>query len=174
MQPRRFDGSSRSAVAPDDSEDCLTLNVWTTNLARTNAPLPVIVWIHGGSNIAGSSSWSHYDGARLSARGAVVVSVNYRLGAFGFLAHPAFAREVRSGTAGNYAFMDVIAALQWVQRNIGAFGGDSSRVTVYGQSAGDSASYLAFGETIVRRASLGSGVCGWMEPALRRLWKTRE
>ena len=132
MQPVPLDGSPR----PYDSEDCLTLNVWTTNLSRDSAAQPVIVWIHGGSNIAGTSSRPHYDGTKLSQRGAVVVSINYRVGVMGFFAHPALSREGRAHASGNYALLDILMALGWVQRNVGAFGGDSTRVTVYGQSAG--------------------------------------
>lgn len=132
MQPVSLDG----VPGETESEDCLTLNVWTPNLPRDSAPLPVIVWIHGGSNIAGSASRPYYDGARLSQRGVVVVSLNYRVGVMGFFAHPALSREGRAHASGNYALLDILAALGWVQRNIAAFGGDSSRVTVYGQSAG--------------------------------------
>jgi para-nitrobenzyl esterase len=136
MQPRMFNGATRSGREIDDSEDCLTINVWSPNMARDGAPLPVLFWIHGGSNIAGSSAQPWYDGTKLAQRGLVVVSINYRVGVFGFLAHPALAAESRAGASGNYALLDILAALQWVQRNIGEFGGDSSRVTVYGQSAG--------------------------------------
>ena len=132
MQPIALDGSPRA----DDSEDCLTLNVWTSNFAHDSAKQPVIVWIHGGANIAGSSSRPQYDGTSLSRRGVVLVSINYRVGAMGFLAHPALSREGRAHASGNYALLDILAALSWVQRNIAAFGGDSTRVTVYGQSAG--------------------------------------
>ena len=132
MQPVPLDGSPRV----DESEDCLTLNVWTTNLERDSAPQPVIVWIHGGSNIAGTSSRPRYDGTTLARRGVVVVSINYRVGVMGFFAHPALSREGRAHASGNYALLDILAALGWVQRNVAAFGGDSTRVTVYGQSAG--------------------------------------
>ncbi len=136
MQPKAFNAADVKPSIARESEDCLTINVWTTNVARDSAPLPVLFWIHGGSNIAGTSSQPWYDGARLAAKGVVVVSINYRVGAFGFLAHPALARESRAGATGNYALLDILAALRWVQRNIAAFGGDSTRVTVYGQSAG--------------------------------------
>ena len=132
LQPVSLDGDVRGDV----SEDCLTLNVWTTNLARDSAPQPVIVWIHGGSNIAGTSGRPHYDGTTLARRGIVIVSINYRVGVMGFFAHPALSREGRAHASGNFALLDILAALSWVQRNITAFGGDSTRVTVYGQSAG--------------------------------------
>ena len=116
------------------SEDCLYVNVWTT--APGAGARPVMVWIHGGSNLNGSGSSTWYDGAALARRGVVVVTVNYRLGVFGFLAHPALAAESPSGAAGNYGLMDQLEALRWVQRNIRSFGGDPSRVTVFGESAG--------------------------------------
>ena len=116
------------------SEDCLYLNVWTA--APGAGAKPVMVWIHGGSNLNGSGASNWYDGAALARRGVVVVSVNYRLGVFGFLAHPALAAESPNGAAGNYGLMDQLEALRWVKRNIRSFGGDPSRVTVFGESAG--------------------------------------
>ena len=118
------------------SEDCLTLNVWTRAPAAHRAPLPVMVWIHGGSNVFGQGSSAIYDGARLAKHGVVVVTINYRLGVLGFLAHPALSAESPHHASGNFALLDQIAALQWVRRNIGAIGGDTSRVTVFGESAG--------------------------------------
>ena len=115
------------------SEDCLTLNVWSPAAARD---APVIVWIHGGSLVSGSSKERLYDGARLAAEGVVVVSINYRLGVLGYLAHPDLSAESPVGISGNYGLMDQIAALQWVQRNISAFGGDPANVTIAGESAG--------------------------------------
>jgi para-nitrobenzyl esterase len=118
------------------SEDCLYLNVWTP--ARTGADrLPVMVWIHGGGFISGSGSLAGTAGEDLSRREHVVlVSFNYRLGVFGFLAHPALSAESAHGVSGNYGLLDQNAALRWVRRNIAAFGGDPRRVTIFGQSAG--------------------------------------
>lgn len=117
------------------SEDCLTLNVWTpANSAE--AKLPVMVWIYGGGFFAGGTSEQRQDGARLAARGVVVVSMNYRLGVFGFFAHPELIAESPQHAAGNYGLMDQLAALQWVQDNIAAFGGDPKNVTIFGESAG--------------------------------------
>jgi para-nitrobenzyl esterase len=122
------------------SEDCLTLNVWSA--ARTAQERhPVMVWIHGGDFIAGSSGGpsataASADGSILARQGVVVVSLNYRLGPFGFLALPALSRESPQHASGNYGMLDQIAALQWVHRNIAAFGGDSGNVTVFGESAG--------------------------------------
>ncbi|MEO6994965.1 MAG: carboxylesterase family protein, partial [Lacunisphaera sp.] len=117
------------------SEDCLYLNVWTPS--KTGADkLPVMVWIYGGGFQAGASSEPRQDGAILARKGVVVVSMNYRLGLFGFLAHPGLAAETAGGATGNYGLMDQIAALQWVQRNIAAFGGDPHNVTIFGESAG--------------------------------------
>jgi len=117
------------------SEDCLGLNIWTP-AHPAGALLPVMVWIHGGGFQIGASSQSAYDGEALAAQGVVVVSINYRLGIFGFLAHPALNQESPHGVSGNYALLDMVAALQWVQRNIAAFGGDPANVTVFGESAG--------------------------------------
>lgn len=115
------------------SEDCLYLNVWTP--ARTTGDkLPVLVWIHGGGFSSGSGSVPIYDGAAFAARGVVMVTINYRVGVFGFLAHPALTAE--AGSSGNYGLMDQAAALAWIKANIAAFGGDPARVTIAGQSAG--------------------------------------
>nr|WP_231736167.1 MULTISPECIES: carboxylesterase family protein [unclassified Sphingopyxis] len=115
------------------SEDCLTLNIWTPEGAKD---APVIVWIHGGALTNGYSHEPMYDGAKLAARGAVIVSINYRLGALGYLAHPELSKESPDGVSGNYGLLDQIAALQWVKANIGAFGGDAGNVTIAGESAG--------------------------------------
>jgi para-nitrobenzyl esterase len=115
------------------SEDCLTLNVWAPEGAKD---APVIVWIHGGALTNGYSHEAMYDGAKLAARGAVIVSINYRLGALGYLAHPELSQESPDGVSGNYGLLDQIAALQWVKANIGAFGGDAGNVTIAGESAG--------------------------------------
>lgn len=127
-------GVSMSGEAPPAiSEDCLYLNIWTPN---ERGPLPVLVWIHGGGFVNGSAAMPLYSGDALARRGVVVVTVAYRLGAFGFLAHPELTRESAHRSSGNYGLMDQVAALKWVKRNIAAFGGDPNRVTVAGQSAG--------------------------------------
>ncbi len=115
------------------SEDCLSLNVWTPDVSGR---APVFVWIHGGSLVAGSSKEPWYDGRRLAEEGVVVVSINYRLGALGFLAHPELSAETPEDVSGNYGLMDQVAALEWVRDNISAFGGDPSNVTIAGESAG--------------------------------------
>jgi len=120
------------------SEDCLGLNVWTPAHSPSEK-LPVMVWIHGGGFIIGASSQTAYDGEPLAAQGVVLVSINYRLGPFGFLAHPALNQESPLGVSGNYGLLDMVAALQWVKRNINAFGGDSGNVTIFGESAGGTA-----------------------------------
>ncbi|MDX1384063.1 MAG: carboxylesterase/lipase family protein [Thermoanaerobaculia bacterium] len=121
--------------APEQSEDCLFLNVWTP-ATDPGASLPVMVWIHGGGLSLGFSHQAVYDGLPFARHGVVLVSVNYRLGALGFLAHPELSAESEHGASGNYGFLDQIAALEWVQRNIAAFGGDPDRVTIFGESAG--------------------------------------
>lgn len=118
------------------SEDCLYLNVWTTTLGTAAPSRPVMVWIHGGGFFAGFGGEERHNGARLAQKGAVVVTLNYRLGPFGFLTHPALAAESPEHSSGNYGLLDQIAALQWVRRNIARFGGDPSRVTIFGESAG--------------------------------------
>jgi para-nitrobenzyl esterase len=120
------------------SEDCLGLNVWTPARSASEK-LPVMVWIHGGGFIIGASSQSAYDGEPLAAQGVVVVSINYRLGIFGFLAHPALSKESPQGVSGNYGLLDMVAALEWVKRNIASFGGDPNNVTIFGESAGGTA-----------------------------------
>ena len=117
------------------SEDCLYLNVWTPAKSPSEKR-PVMVWIHGGGFQAGSASEPRQDGERLARRGVVVVGVNYRLGVFGFLAHPALTAESGRGASGNYGLMDQVAALRWVRENVAAFGGDPENVTIFGESAG--------------------------------------
>ncbi|TGD80857.1 carboxylesterase/lipase family protein [Hymenobacter wooponensis] len=117
------------------SEDCLYLNVWTSAPTAT-ARQPVLVWIYGGGFMSGGSAVPIYDGAALAKRGVVVVSINYRVGPFGFLAHPELTKESPHGASGNYGLLDQLAALRWVQENIALFGGDPARVTIAGQSAG--------------------------------------
>jgi para-nitrobenzyl esterase len=117
------------------SEDCLYLNVWTPDIAP-RAMLPVIFWIHGGEFWAGSGTEPRYNGAKLAARGAVVVTINHRLGLFGFLSHPQLSAESIRGTSGNFGTLDQIAALNWVRENIDAFGGNPHCITIAGESAG--------------------------------------
>lgn len=116
------------------SEDCLTLNIWTPK-TNPNAKLPVMVWIHGGGLTSGAGSEPTSDGQALAERGIVLVSINYRLGLFGFFAHPALEAETPAGPM-NFGLYDQMAALQWVQQNIAAFGGDPQNVTIFGESAG--------------------------------------
>lgn len=120
---------------PGPSESCLTLNIWSPAM-RGRGKLPVMVWIYGGGYNAGASSEPRQDGENLARNGVLVVSMNYRLGIFGFLALPALAAESAQGAAGNYGLLDQVAALRWVRQNIGAFGGDSKNVTIFGESAG--------------------------------------
>ena len=120
------------------SEDCLYLNVFAPADATGKSKLPVMFWIHGGGFQGGSASEPRHDGDFLPTKGVVLVTINYRLGVFGFLATPALARE-QSGAAGNYGLMDMVAALQWVKANIAAFGGDPDNVTIFGESAGSMA-----------------------------------
>jgi len=132
-QPKPQPGSIYSWDPRPMSEDCLSLNVWASAGARK---APVFFWIHGGALTSGTGSDALYDGAALAARGLVVVSVNYRLGVLGFLAHPQLSAESSEHVSGNYGLLDQIEALRWVDRNIAAFGGDPANVTIAGESAG--------------------------------------
>lgn len=116
------------------SEDCLYLNVWTA--AQANEKRPVMVWIHGGALTRGSGATPTYNGAAFAKKGVVLVTINYRLGPLGYLAHPELTTESANHSSGNYGVLDQIAALKWVQKNIAAFGGDPNRVTIFGESAG--------------------------------------
>ncbi|WP_242096210.1 carboxylesterase family protein [Sphingomonas sp. CROZ-RG-20F-R02-07] len=134
VQPQGGPASVYSPAAPlPVSEDCLTLNIWAPAHAER---APVFFWIHGGALVTGSSREPLYEGRRLAERGAVVVSINYRLGVLGWMAHPGLSAESPAYISGNYGLMDQIAALQWVKRNIAAFGGDPANVTIAGESAG--------------------------------------
>ncbi len=135
MQTDYPEGSPFRSAPEPVSEDCLYLNIWTgAKTVKENRP--VMVWIHGGALTRGSGSIGIYDGEQLAKMGVVLVTINYRLGIFGFLAHPELSKEVPRGSSGNYGILDQIAALQWVQRNIEVFGGDPKRVTIFGESAG--------------------------------------
>lgn len=127
--------SDAAPLGTQPSEDCLVLNVWRPAKAE-GAKLPVMVWIYGGGFVNGGASPAVYDGSQFARGGVVLVSFNYRLGRFGFFAHPALTAEDPGGLVGNYGLMDQIAALKWVQRNIAAFGGDPTNVTIFGESAG--------------------------------------
>jgi para-nitrobenzyl esterase len=120
---------------PGASEDCLTLNVWVPD-KHVEPKLPVMVWIYGGGFVAGTTSEGRQEGSHLAQQGVIVVSMNYRLGVFGFLVHPELAKESGHNSAGNYGLLDQLAALKWVHDNIAAFGGDPGNVTIFGESAG--------------------------------------
>jgi para-nitrobenzyl esterase len=149
-------------IDPAMSEDCLFLNVWVPLQAAVQ-PLPVLVWIHGGGFGSGSGSIPIYNGASLASQGIVVVTINYRIGLFGFLAHPGLSAESPQHVSGNYGLLDVIESLRWVQANIARFGGDPARVTIAGQSAGAMAvhdliaSHIARGLFVRAIAESGSG-----------------
>jgi len=122
-------------VFTDLSEDCLTLNVWTP-ARKPGDRLPAMVWIHGGGFQAGAGAEPRHDGEAFARKNVVVVTINYRLGVFGFLSHPELTHESGRNASGNYGLLDQVAALRWVQDNIGAFGGDARNVTIFGESAG--------------------------------------
>ncbi|MBN7815302.1 carboxylesterase/lipase family protein [Algoriphagus pacificus] len=131
------------------SEDCLYLNVWT-DAESPEEKRPVMVWIHGGGFSGGSGTVPLYDGEELAKKGIVVVTINYRLGALGYLAHPELSKESESGTSGNYGVLDQIAALKWVNKNIAAFGGDPDNVTIAGQSAGSMSVNVLVGSPLAK------------------------
>lgn len=120
---------------PELSEDCLYLNVWT-GAKSSSEKLPVMVWIHGGGLNLGWGHQKGYEGSQLAKQGVILVSINYRLGPLGYLAHPELSKESPNATSGNYGALDQIEALNWVQKNIKAFGGDPDNVTIFGESAG--------------------------------------
>ena len=142
------------------SEDCLQLNVWTSAKSRTDKQ-PVFVWIYGGGLVSGSSNCDIYDGEEMAKQGVVFVSINYRVGVLGFMAHPALTKESGYNASGNYGFLDQIAALQWIQNNIAAFGGDPNNVTIAGQSAGAYSVHTLIGSPLAKglfhKAILQSG-----------------
>lgn len=127
--------SDAAPLGTPPAEDCLFLNVWRSATV-SKAALPVMVWIYGGGFVNGGSSPAVYDGSEFARGGVVFVSFNYRLGRFGFFAHPALTRESSDGLLGNYGYLDQIAALQWIQRNVQAFGGDPKNLILFGESAG--------------------------------------
>jgi para-nitrobenzyl esterase len=129
--PDPYQGDGKGGV----SEDCLYLNVWTPAQSAGDK-LPVLVWIYGGGFSFGSNSTPTHNGEHLARKGVVLVTINYRVGPLGFLAHPELTAESGRGASGNYGLMDQIAGLQWVKKNIAAFGGDPDRVTIFGESAG--------------------------------------
>jgi para-nitrobenzyl esterase len=143
MQKMRGPSIAHYFAAGAISEDCLYLNVWAPTHAKAGDKLPVVVWIYGGAFSIGSASSPIYSGAPLARKGVIYVALNYRVGVFGFLALPALTSESEHHASGNWGLLDQVAGLKWVQRNIGAFGGDPANVTIIGQSAGSaSLNYL--------------------------------
>jgi para-nitrobenzyl esterase len=136
-KPVPFSMWSQEFMAPAEplSEDCLYLNIWT-GAGKSSEKLPVMVWIHGGAFTGGSGTVPLYDGEEMARKGVVFITINYRLGVFGFLAHPQLSAGSMFKTSGNYGILDQIEALKWIKNNIAAFGGDPSNITVAGQSAG--------------------------------------
>ena len=136
VQPAQYpDVNVPTAQRVPSSEDCLYLNV-DTFAKLPSEKLPVMVWFHGGGLRYGNGNWSLYNGPGLPRHGVVLVTVNGRLGVMGLLAHPLLSRESTNGVSGNYLFLDLIAALKWVKKNISAFGGDPGNVTIFGESGG--------------------------------------
>jgi len=145
---QRYNEQDNGVGALPKSEDCLTLNVFASAAGRS---VPVMVWIHGGGFVNGSGTAGLYDGTALAKQGVVVVTINYRLGRFGFFAHPALTAEAKGASVGNYGLMDMIAALKWVSTNIDRFGGDPQQVTIFGESAGG----IAVNDLMVSPAARG-------------------
>lgn len=136
-KPAPFAMWTEEFIAPPEplSEDCLYLNVWTPAQSPKDK-LPVLMWIYGGGFVSGSAACAVYDGEALAKEGIIFVSINYRVGVFGFLSHPDLTKESAKHASGNYALLDQLAALKWIKENIAAFGGDPDKVTIAGQSAG--------------------------------------
>ncbi|MCX7013610.1 MAG: carboxylesterase family protein [Candidatus Sumerlaeota bacterium] len=172
-QPKSLMGTDPGS----QNEDCLYLNVWTP-ASNADAKLPVMVWIHGGGCTTGAGSLSIYEGTNFARQGVVLVTINYRLGPLGFFAHPLLSKESPRGVSGNYGFLDQIEALQWVKRNIAAFGGDPDCVTIFGESAGSASvarlmvSPLARG--LFHRAIAESGGAEGRNRHLREPWSRQE
>ncbi len=165
-QPPRPDGVMVQGAGQPQSEDCLFVNVWTPHGAHK---APVMVWIHGGAHRFGSGSSPIYDGTQFARDGIVLVTINYRLGLLGYFAHPALTKAAApDAPLGDYGQMDQIAALQWVQRNIAAFGGDPSNITVFGESAGGSSILYLLAtpsaKGLFAKAIVESGG-GWFQPS---------
>jgi len=161
-------GVTYSPQQLDPSEDCLYLNVWTPQL-KPGVHLPVMVWLHGGSNRIGSGTEPAYDGASLASRGVIVVTVNYRLGVMGFFAHPELTAESPHHSSGNYGLLDQIEALRWVKQYIAQFGGDPENVTLFGESAGsvDATTLMAspLAASLFRRVIAESGPAFGLGPS---------
>lgn len=172
-QPDGSDLTKQSQPVTKLDEDCLTLNVWTQQL-EANEPAPVMVWIHGGGFNTGAGSFDVYNGEHLAREGVVLVTINYRLNIFGFLAHLALSAESELGVSGNYGMLDQIAALEWVRDNIRAFGGDPDNVTIFGESAGGvSVSTLMVmpkAAGLFHRAIAQSGAAGLNKRHLTKDW----
>jgi para-nitrobenzyl esterase len=134
--PQGAFGPGAAALSPTSSEDCLFINVWKPANAAAGAKLPVMVWIFGGGFVFGSGSSPSNSGVQFAKQGVLLIAFNYRVGRFGFFAFPALSKEHPEELKGNYAYMDQIAALKWIQQNIAAFGGDPKNVTIFGFSAG--------------------------------------
>lgn len=159
--------SDAAPLGTTPAEDCLYANVWLP-ADKDTAKLPIIVWIYGGGLVNGGASPAVYSGEHFARKGVMFVSFNYRLGRFGFFAHPALTAENADGMLGNYGFMDEIAALKWVQRNAASFGGDAENVTVMGESAGGRSIHMLLGSSLANglyeRAIIDSG--GGRNPGL--------
>jgi para-nitrobenzyl esterase len=164
-----FGPACRQGRVTSESEACLTLNIWAPEWPP-KTPKAVMVWIHGGGNTEGRTATPFFDGSALAKRGVVVVTVQYRLGVFGFFAHPELDGESGHNASGNYGLLDQIAALKWVQQNIAAFGGGPKNVTVFGESAGaeDIGVLLAspLSEGLFARAIAESGPLRRLYPSL--------
>jgi para-nitrobenzyl esterase len=172
LQPLPLSHSLYWPGSSEQSEDCLSLNIWT-EAKDGGERRPVMVWFHLGAFLFGSSSWTTaegklmFDGENLSREAVVVVTVNYRLGRFGFMAHPWLSQESEHGVSGNYGFLDQVAALEWIKDNIASFGGDPGNVTIFGVSAGSASCSLHMASPLSRglfhRVIAGSG--GFMSAA---------
>jgi len=177
QQGRNWTNIALLPDGPGTSEDCLYLNVWTAAQSASDE-LPVMVFFYGGAFTDGAGSAPLYDGTALAEKGAIVVTMNYRLSALGFFAHPELTRTSEHATSGNYGVMDMLASLEWVQSNIESFGGDPNNVTVFGQSAGANAIVAliasARAEGLIHRAIAQSIMGLGPAPGMRTLAQAEE
>lgn len=172
IQPLRGSNINHYFGHEATSEDCLYLNIWAPEDAEENNDYPVVVWIYGGGYKIGSASMRNYSGEELAKKGVIFVSVSYRVGALGFMAHPELSEESSYNASGNYGLLDQVAALEWINRNINKFGGDPESITIMGQSAGSGA--VSSIQASPQAKGLFHRIVGMSGSAVASTWTSRE